>query len=86
MSMGRKERIQTQAMLQQRYVESNKPTQANMAVFYDEQDHIVYAGIVTDWPMIISTDIEWGKVMELDATKEPFAGKTVKFFSPFTGN
>jgi hypothetical protein len=52
MTMGRKERIQVGAMLQQKYVESDKPTQANMAVFYDERDQIVYAGIITNWPMI----------------------------------
>jgi hypothetical protein len=36
--------------------------------------------------MIISTHAEWGEVKEMDATKEPFAGKRVKFFSPFSGN
>jgi len=75
-----------QQVLAERFVESNAPTQANTAVFYDAQDNIVYAGIITTWPMIITTDIEWGKVMELDSSKEPFAGKKVKFFSPFTGN
>jgi hypothetical protein len=86
MTMGRAERLKMQQVLKERFVESNKPTMANTAVFYDQQDNILYAGIITEWPMIISTDIEWGKVMELDASKEPFAGKTVKFFSPFTGN
>jgi hypothetical protein len=36
--------------------------------------------------MIVSTDVDWGEVREMDATKEPFAGKTVRFFSPFKGN
>jgi hypothetical protein len=57
MTMARHERIQMQATLQQKFIESDKPTEANMAVFYDKQDRIVYAGIITNCAVIISTDI-----------------------------
>jgi hypothetical protein len=59
---------------------------ANMAVFYNENDTMLYAGIIEEWPMIIAADIEWGMVDRKDATKPPFARKKVKFFSPFPGN
>ena len=85
MAMNRDERLKFTKLLE-RMQESDSPTMANTAVFYDEQDTILYAGIISEWPMIITTDIEWGKVEEKDATKEPFAGKKVKFFSPFVGN
>ena len=68
------------------FQDSDTPTKANMAVFYDEDDTMLYAGIREEWPMIIATDIEWGMVDRRDATQPPFAGKKVKFFSPFPGN
>lgn len=85
MTMNRSERSKMEKLLE-RFVESNEPKQGNMAVFSDEQGTILYAGIIADWPTIISTDIEWGAVKEMDTTKPPFTGKTVRFFSPFTGN
>jgi hypothetical protein len=85
MTMNRDERLNLRKVLE-RSVESNKPMTANIAVFSDEQGQPLYAGIITEWPMIVSTDIEWGEVREMDATKEPFAGKSVRFFSPFKGN
>jgi hypothetical protein len=85
MAMSRDERLKMQKVLE-RFVESNEPTKGNVAVFVDEQGTFLYSGIISEWPMIIATDREWGKVMELDATKEPFVGKKVRFFSPFTGD
>lgn len=85
MVMSRNERL-TIAKLLEKFIESASPTMGNMAVFYDDNETMLYAGIIKEWPIIISTDVEWGQVEEKDATKEPFAGKNVKFFSPFTGN
>jgi|SRR5258706_9984213 hypothetical protein len=51
------------------------------SVFSNKKGKILYAGLITEWPMVIST-AERGEVREMDATKEPFAGKRVKFFSP----
>ena len=85
MAMNRDERLKMQKLLE-RFVESNEPTKANMAVFSDQQGKLLYAGLITEWPMIVSTDAEWGEVREMDATKEPFAGKSIKFYSPFSGN
>ena len=85
MTMNRDERLNLRKVLE-RSVESNKPTTANIVVFSDEQGQPLYAGIITEWPMIVSTDVEWGEVREMDATKGPFTGKSVRFFSPFKGN
>jgi len=46
-----------------------------MAVFYDENDTMIFAGIIEKSPVIIATDIEWGKVDRKDTTKEPFTGQ-----------
>jgi hypothetical protein len=85
MTMNRDERLNLRKVLE-RSVESNKPMTANIAVFSDEHGQPLYAGTITEWPMIVSTGVEWGEVREMDATKQPFAGKTVRFFSPFKGN
>jgi hypothetical protein len=85
MVMNRDERLRFKKLLEIMQ-ESDSPTMGNTAVFLDEQGTILYAGIISEWPMLVSVDIEWGKVEERDATKEPFAGKKVKFFSPFVGN
>ena len=37
MAMGRKERLEMQKVLRERFIESNKPTKANTAVFYDQE-------------------------------------------------
>jgi hypothetical protein len=57
-----------------------------MAVFSDDQGKILYAGIISEWPKFISTDIEWGSVQELDTTQPPFAGKKIKFYTMITGH
>ena len=81
MAMNREGRLKLQKVLD-RCTESNTPTKANIAVFSNKKGKILYAGLITEWPMVISRDAEWGEVREIDTTKEPFAGKTVKFFSP----
>ncbi len=73
MAMNRDGRLELQKVLG-RCMESNTPTKANIAVFSNEKGKILYAGFITEWPMVISTDAEWGEVREIDATKEPFAG------------
>ena len=83
MAMNKNERLQIADLLRQGFTESRKSDAGNMAVFYDAHNMMVYAGIIQEWPLIIATDIEWGKVEVKDTTQEPFAGKTVKFFSPF---
>jgi hypothetical protein len=80
MAMNIDAQLELQKVLD-RCIESNAPTKANIVVFSNEKGKIVYAGLITDWPMVISSDAEWGEVREMDATNEPFAGKTVKFFS-----
>lgn len=85
MTMNARECQQIEA-LANRLGESDTPNKGNLVVFYDEQDRMLYSGIVAEWPTIIATDIEWGEVKELDATKEPFAGKRVRFFDPITGH
>jgi hypothetical protein len=85
MIMNRDVRLRFKKLLEKMH-ESDSPTMGNTAVFLDEQGTILYAGTISEWPMIKSTDIEWGKIGERDATKEPFAGKKVKFFSPFVVN
>jgi hypothetical protein len=42
--------------------ESDSPTAGNTAVFSDDQGTLLYAGIITDWPTVISVDVEWGVV------------------------
>ena len=61
MTMNRDARLKLRKLLE-RFVESNEPTKANTAVFSDEQGTVLYAGIITEWPMIISTHAEWGEV------------------------
>ena len=85
MVMSRDERFRFKKLMT-KLQESDSPTAGNTAVFSDEQGTLLYAGIITNWPTIISVDVEWGVVKEMDATKEPFAGKKVRFFSPFVGN
>ena len=85
MTMKLDERLQMQALLK-RLLEAKEPLPGNMAVFTDEQEKILYAGIISEWPMIISTDAEWGAVKEMDTTKPPFVGKTVKFYTMLTGH
>jgi hypothetical protein len=80
-AMNSQERAQVQELLGH-CLESDQPEQGNMAVFYDDNDSMVYAGIIKAWPEIIATDIEWGKVELKDTTKEPFLGKKVRFFEP----
>jgi hypothetical protein len=75
------EQLKVKQLLDSRFFESASPSIGNVAIFYDEQDTMTYAGIIENWPIIITTDIEWGRVEEKDATQEPFAGKKVKFFS-----
>jgi hypothetical protein len=81
MTMNLNERQQVKTLLRA-FDETGEPLPGNMAVFYDQSDVMVYAGIIEDWPFIIATDIEWGKVERKDTSQEPFAGKKVKFFSP----
>jgi hypothetical protein len=81
MTMNPNERSKVQQMIS-RFKESDEPLPANMAVFRDEQGKMLYAGLISKWPLIIAADIEWGEVREMDATKPPFAGKNVKFYSP----
>jgi hypothetical protein len=69
-----------------RFQESDTPQPGHIAVFYDDKDTMLYAGIIEEWPMIISADIEWGEMQRKDASKEPFAGRTVKFLSALPGN
>ena len=85
MVMSRSERSRFKELLKHMQ-ESDSPTEGNLAVFSDEQGTTLYAGIIVNWPMIVSTDAEWGKVEERDATKEPFAGKNIQFFSPIRGH
>jgi hypothetical protein len=85
MIMNPGELIRIQELLK-RFTASDKPTKANMAVFYDEKGKMLYAGIISNWPIFITTDIEIGEVKEMDATKEPYASKAVRFFSPFRIN
>lgn len=82
MSMGRDERARFRRLLE-RMRETNGPEKGDTATFWDEKGTLLYAGIISEWPMMISVDAEWGKVQEMDATKPPFAGKTVRFYSPF---
>lgn len=89
MVMTNSERRTVQAMLDKTFIESDQPTMANLAVFYDENDRMLYSGIIKEWPIIIAVDQEWGEVKEMDTTKEPFTEKKVRrvrFFSPFKGN
>lgn len=83
MVMSSQERDQVKALLRLGFKESTQPDAGNMAVFYDESDRMIYAGIIKEWPIIIATDVEWGKVELKDTLKEPFTGKKIKFFSPF---
>jgi hypothetical protein len=85
MVMNRDERLKMQQLLD-RILESNTPTQGNIAVFLDEQDTLLYSGMISEWPMIIAVDVEWGEVKEMDATKAPFAGKKVKLYTMLVGN
>lgn len=81
MVMSVQERGQIKELLHH-FLESDQPEKGNMAVFYDENDTMIYAGIIQAWPLIIATDIEWGQVEVKDTSKEPFAGKKVRFFEP----
>ena len=85
MAMGREEQAQLRKLIK-RFVESSEPTEGHLATFWENEGVPVYAGIISKWPMIASTDREWGSVQELDAIKPPFAGKVVKFYSMITGN
>ncbi len=86
MTMSSEERRKIKGLIDGGFIESDSPTIGNMALFYDEHDIMVYAGIIENWPTIIATDVEWGQVERKDATKQPFAGKKVRFFSPFKGD
>lgn len=61
--------------------QATEPSKGNFAVFLNDRGEVNYTGIITDWPMVVTTDIELGEAKELDATKAPFADKTIKYFS-----
>jgi hypothetical protein len=82
MAMNADERRQIKAMLERDFIEVSKSDPANMAIFYDDNDKMMYSGIIEKWPVIVAVDIEWGKVKQMDTSKEPyFTGKKVRFFS-----
>ena len=85
MAMGADERTKMKDLLK-RLREAKEPLKGNLAVFTDEQGKLLYAGFISEWPKIISTDIEWGAVKEMDTTEPPFAGKRVKFYTMITGH
>jgi hypothetical protein len=56
-------------LLDRDFIETSKSTMANVAVFYDENDVMLYSGIIREWPIIIATDEEWRSVQELDTRR-----------------
>lgn len=61
--------------------EATEPSKGDFAVFLNDRGELNYTGIITEWPMIVTADIELGEAKELDATKAPFADKTIRYFS-----
>jgi hypothetical protein len=52
MAMNRDAQMALQTVLD-RCIESNTPTKANIVVFSNEKGKLLYAGLITDWPLVI---------------------------------
>lgn len=64
MAMNADERRRIKEMLDKDFIEVSKSEPANMAIFYNDKDEMLYSGIIQNWPVIIAVDIEWDEVKQ----------------------
>jgi hypothetical protein len=81
MAMSLNDRIRMWKLLRQSYKPCDRPDPGTMAIFFDEHQMMVYAGVVLNWPLITFADSESDALNQKDALSVPFAGTKVRFFS-----